>query len=237
MDQYPSRDREESDDDALLEALENEDDSTFRAQRIEQLNAEFAAARNNAVQSSAASIATVVEDNLYPTLKTDSRLLNFTTQSHRCVIHFAHPDFARCNTMDEHIRALALQHHEVRFARVDVRDTPFVVEKLKVRVLPCVIGFRDGLAVERLVGFEGLGAGGRDGTDGFSTATLEKRLVWKEILTQTRLKNMSNSSDYSDEDSDDDTSGRQNGRRTIRSGNSRLRRLGDSEDDDDDDWD
>ncbi|RAH68206.1 thioredoxin domain-containing protein [Aspergillus aculeatinus CBS 121060] len=238
MAHHLTRDRDESDDDALLEALENEDDSSYRAHRIEQLNAEFTAAQNDAARSTAAPIGTVVEDSLYPILRTDQLLLDFTTQTHRCVIHFAHPDFARCSTMDEHIRALASQHHEVRFARVDVRDTPFVVEKLKIRVLPCVIGFKDGVAVERVVGFEGLGSGGRDGTDGFSTATLEKRLLWKGILTQEKIKATGDTSDQSDEDSDNDKNGRGYGRqRAIRSGNVYQRRLAGGEDGEDDDWD
>ncbi|PYH86618.1 thioredoxin-like protein, partial [Aspergillus uvarum CBS 121591] len=228
------------DDEALLEALENEDDSSYRAHRIEQLNAEFTAAQNDAARRTAApigTIGTIVEDSLYPILRTDQILLDFTTQTHRCVIHFAHPDFARCTTMDEHIRALASQHHEVRFARVDVRDTTFVVEKLKIRVLPCVIGFKDGVAVERVVGFEGLGSGGRDGTDAFSTATLEKRLLWKGILTQEKIKATDDTSDQSDEDSDNGNSRRGYGRqRPIRSGNVHQRRLAGGEDDDDD-WD
>ena len=43
-----------------------------------------------------------------------------------------------------------------RRPRVDVKDSPFLVEKLGARVLPCVIGFIDGQSVGRVVGFEGL---------------------------------------------------------------------------------
>lgn len=225
----------EIDDDALFDALETEDDSAYRASRIEQLNAEFASAQNNSATLSSTGGAlptTLREDGLYPTLKSDQALLDFTTQAHRCVIHFAHPDFARCNTMDNHIRTLAACHHEVPFARIDVRDAPFVVEKIKIRVLPCVIGFKDGVAVERVIGFEGLGSGGRDGTDGFSTATLEKRLLWKGILAQTKLKTGDGDSLQSDADSEADEPGP---RKTIRSGNARYRSGHD--DDDDDDWD
>ncbi|RAL05645.1 thioredoxin domain-containing protein [Aspergillus ibericus CBS 121593] len=228
-----ARDQDDiDDDDALFSALENEDDSTYRAHRIEQLNSEFASAQGNNRPRDAAA-PTIVEDSLYPTIASDQALLDFTTQTHRCVIHFAHPDFARCSTMDEHIRALAAWHHEVRFARVDVRNTPFVVERLKIRVLPCVIGFKDGMGVERLVGFEGLASGGRDGTDGFSTATLEKRLIWKGILAQEKFRAGDNGSDQSEEDSDDGDR-RDRGKRAIRSGNARNYRH---DDDDDDDWD
>ncbi|BAE55103.1 thioredoxin-like protein [Aspergillus flavus] len=221
-----------TDDDDLLKALENEDDSAYRAQRIEQLNAELASAQNN--RSVAPGQTTITQDSIYPTLENDQILLSFTTDTHRCVIHFAHPDFSRCGTMDEHMRALATRHYDVRFARVDVRDIPFVVEKLKIRVLPCVIGFKDGIAAERVVGFEGLALGGRDGTDSFSTATLEKRLLWKGVLVQAKIKDGNDDSDMSDADDEDEDDGRRriHGGGAIRGGGARYNR-----DDHDDDWD
>ncbi|OJJ06918.1 hypothetical protein ASPVEDRAFT_33172 [Aspergillus versicolor CBS 583.65] len=214
-----------SDDDAVFKALEEEDDTTYRAHRIEQLNAEFATSQKSNNQRT-----TLIEDSHYPTLKSDQALLDFTTQAQRCVIHFAHPDFARCATMDEHIRALAARHQDARFARVDVRETPFVVEKLKIRVLPCVIGFMDGVAVERVLGFEGLGSGGSDGLEGFSTATLEKRLLVKGILSHTRFNAGDDEGSEEESDGEEDDSGKR--RRGIRAGNTRA-----IKDDDDDDWD
>ncbi|KAL4926107.1 thioredoxin-like protein [Aspergillus undulatus] len=215
-----------SDDDDLLKELEEEDDASYRAHRAEQLKAEFATSQKSGTQRT-----TLVEDSLYPTLKSDQALLDFTTQTQRCVIHFAHPDFAKCDTMDEHIRALAARHQDVRFARVDVRETPFVVEKLKIRVLPCVIGFSDGVAVERVLGFEGLGIGGGDGLEGFSTATLEKRLLGAGVLSQTKFH--ADEDEGSDGQSDDEEDDVRKGRRGIRSGNLRANKG----DDDDDDWD
>jgi hypothetical protein len=214
------------DDDALFKALEEEDDTSYRAHRIEQLNAEFATAGTGNPTTT-----TVVQDSLYPTIKSDQALLDFTTEISRCVIHFAHPDFARCATMDEHIKALAARHQDVRFARVDVRETPFVVEKLKIKVLPCVIGFLEGVGVERVVGFEGLGSGGSDGADGFSTATLEMRLLWKGILSQKEFKAGDDEGSEVESEKEDDGQRR---RRGIRTG--KLRAVQDG-DDDDDDWD
>ncbi|KAL3458018.1 thioredoxin-like protein [Aspergillus heterothallicus] len=220
-----SQDLDLNDDDALFKALEEEDDTGYRAHRIQQLNAEFATAGTGNQTTT-----TVIEDSLYPTIKSDQALLDFTTEIHRCVIHFAHPDFARCATMDEHIKALAVRHQDVRFARVDVRETPFVVEKLKIRVLPCVIGFLDGVGVERVVGFEGLGSRGSDGSDGFSTATLETRLLWKGILSQKKFKTGNDAGSEDEEEEEDDSQRR---RRGIRTGNSRAVK----DDEDDDDWD
>ena len=233
------------DDDALFAALENEDDSSYRANRIEQLNAEYASAKTGAsrdpssfaTSSSGGGPTIVNNDGFYPTLTSDQAVLDFTTNTNRCVVHFAHPDFARCGVMDEQMRTLAERHYEVRFARVDVRHTPFIVEKLSIRVLPCVIGFKDGIGVERVLGFEGLGSGGRDGTDGFSIVILEKRLLWKGILVQSKIKQGDDDEDQGDsdggsDDEDDPRRRRTNGpRRAIRSGG--LSRG----DNDDDDWD
>lgn len=226
----------DNDDDALFEALENEDDSAYRAHRIEQLNAEFAKEAN--LRHAQRDPSSTTDNNtLYPTLANDQSLLDFTTQTHRCVIHFAHPDFARCGVMDEHLRELASRHYEVRFARVDVRNIPFVVEKLNIRVLPCVIGFKDGVAVERVVGFEGLGAGGKqDGADQISTLTLERRLLRKGILVRSKFTaGEGDDAGSDDEGSNSEGDSEPRRRRTIRGRN--TRRNSNTGDDDDDDWD
>jgi hypothetical protein len=235
----PVTNSEDLDEDAIFEALENEDDSAYRSHRIEQLHAELKSAQDavRSIQRDAASNTTTVHNALYPTLPNDQVLLDFTTQNERCVVHFAHPDFAKCGVMDEHLRLLASRHYEVRFARVDVRDCPFVVEKLNVRVLPCVIGFVDGVGVERVLGFEGLGSSNRDGVSGFRIVELEKRLVSKGILTRRKLHedggNVPGAADSDSESGDDRV--RKGQRGAIRSGNARNRRG--SEDDDDGDWD
>ncbi|OJJ48789.1 hypothetical protein ASPZODRAFT_1318887 [Penicilliopsis zonata CBS 506.65] len=218
------------DDEALFAELEKEDDSAYRAQRLEQLNAEFASTTST---STGSKNVTTLESTHYPTLSNDQALLDFTTQTHKCVVHFAHPDFARCTVMDENLRTLATLHHEVRFVRVDVRNTPFVVEKLNVRVLPYLIAFKDGLAVERVVGFEGLGAGTgeKDGGDSFSVKTLERRLLHRGILLKARLDD----SHDGGADSDAGESGREDApRRGLRQG---FKKSRNHDDDDDDDWD
>ena len=51
------------------------------------------------------------------------------------------------------------------------QDAPFFTEKLQVRTLPCIISFVDGTAVDRITGFDELGA-----KDDFPTSKLEARL-------------------------------------------------------------
>lgn len=133
--------------------------------------------------------------------------------------------------MDQHLETLAREHYEVRFARVDVRYAPFVVEKLSIRVLPVVIGFRDGVGVERVVGFEGLGAGGKDGGDRFSLTVLEKRLLWKGVLVREKISGRGGEGEAESESESEDE-GRKIGR-GLRQGNIRANR----DEDEDDDWD
>lgn len=236
----------DSDDEALFAALENEEDPSYRDTRIQQLNAEFASGKNNRSTDAPSTTvptgttsATLTHNDTYPTLTTDQSVLDHTTSSTRSLIHFYHPDFARCSIMDRALSQLAPYHHEVRFARVDVRNTPFLVEKLGIRVLPCVIGFKDGVGVERVVGFEGLGERGFDATDsGFRVGVLEKRMVGKGVFVGVKVGGEGEGSDEeggSDED-EEQGSRRRNGfgrkGKSIRSG--RVRR---DEEEDDDDWD
>lgn len=242
---HPS-DNTDLDEDALFEALEQEDDSAYRAQRAEQLYAEFASAkdatRQQQQQQQSSSGGGVVTSTLYPTLPNDQAVLDFTTSessSGRCVLHFFHPDFSRCSVMDSHLETLAGRHYEVRFARVDVANAPFVIEKLGVKILPCVVGFKDGVGVERVVGFEGLGPKGTDAISDFRTVVLERRLSAKGVLVREKLgeesRNMSRSDDEEEEDSedDDDEDRGTSKRRGIRSGNMNQSR----DDEEDDDWD
>lgn len=48
-------------------------------------------------------------------------------------------------------------------------------------MLPCVIAFVEGVGVDRVVGFEGVGRG-----DGFETGDLERRLVGAGVLERVR---------------------------------------------------
>ena len=53
-----------------------------------------------------------------------------------------------------------------------MQDSPFFTVKLGVKVLPCIVLFSNGVAVDRTVGFDEFGA-----TDDFPTAAVERRLL------------------------------------------------------------
>ena len=99
------------------------------------------------------------------------------TGSDNCVVHFFHKDFERCRIVDRHLAELARRHFDTRFFKINAVEAPFFVDKLGVKVLPCVLMFQNGIAIDRIVGFEGLG-----GKDDFTTSALEKKLLEKDIV-------------------------------------------------------
>ncbi|XP_010261188.1 PREDICTED: thioredoxin domain-containing protein PLP3B-like [Nelumbo nucifera] len=124
--------------------------------------------------------------------------LSEVTGSEKVICHFYHREFYRCKIMDKHLKLLAPMHVDTKFIKIDAENAPFFVAKLAVKTLPCVILFRKGIAVDRLVGFQDLGS-----KDDFTTKTLENLLVKKGIISDKK---------DADEDNDEDTR-----RRTVRS--------------------
>ncbi|KIW70980.1 hypothetical protein PV04_03206 [Phialophora macrospora] len=216
----PQTNAEEEDADAILASLEEEDDTSYRAQRLQ----EFHSAATATVRDTA--------KEAYVTLTSDDEALSFTTEHERAVLHFFHPDFARCSTMDSHCETIAKMHAEyadgdVAFARINVNHAPFVVEKLGVRVLPCVIGFVKGLVKGRITGFEGLCWDGKEGSVEV-TRTLEEAIVdWAVVKKRLLLRH--DDDDESNED-DDAPDRRKAARRGIRDRKQTV-------EDEDDDWD
>ena len=134
---------------------------------------------------------------------TQDEFLPIVTGSKRVVCHFYHSDFERCKIIDMHLREIAKEHIETRFVNINVEKAPFFIKKLQIKVLPTIILFTDGLAEDRIVGFEELG-----GEDEFETIILTRRLVKGKIID---AKNKSEEGrinikkvGHKDDDSDDD---------------------------------
>ena len=153
----------------------------------------------------------------YTEVSQEKEILTVTTNTKRVVCHFFHKDFRRCDIVDKHLKALSTTHVHTRFIKINVDNAPFLVEKLAVRMLPCIIAFIDGHAVDRyhtsndstniirVVGFDELG-----GSDSFQTPVLERRLGNSGVITVRGTKitvadtSIFGSSKGRDDDSDDD---------------------------------
>lgn len=188
---------DDSDEDALIAELENDSDlDAFREQRLQQLHAEFSRAQELRGQ----------DHGSYVEIKDEKALLDLTTSTKLCVVHFFKPDFNRCRIMDTHLEALAPAHYEARLLKINVDNCPFLVTRLKVQVLPCVIAFIDGVGVDRIVGFEGLGRV----PDSFTTRDLEARLIRSGVFSRSKVNDQDErmrepkGSDVKKDDSDDD---------------------------------
>jgi len=157
------------DEDALIASLEDSPAlDAFREQRIQQLHSEFTRAK--AQKNSGFGN--------YTEIKEEKALMDMTTEIKYVVVHFSKDDFAKCGVMDSHLTSLAPKHLDTRFLKMNVDNAPFLVTKLKVQVLPCVLAFIDGVSVDRIVGFEGLGYT----PDTFTTKDLEARLLASGVV-------------------------------------------------------
>ncbi|KAI9278209.1 thioredoxin-like protein [Phascolomyces articulosus] len=134
----------------------------MRERRIKEIQQEFE--RREAMKDNSHGVFTEITN--------EKEFMNITTSSKYVVGHFFHDDFRRCKIMDTHLETLAKKHYQTRFVKINVSNCPFLVEKLAIRVLPCVMAWVDGYAQTKIVGFDDLG-----GTDGFSTALLELKLT------------------------------------------------------------
>lgn len=161
------------DEDGLLEELEKEAESDpklayLRESRIQQLSSDIARVKSRRNEGY----------GTYIDIEDEKVLLEITTSHKKCIVHFHKTDFNRCRIMDGHLMAIAEQHLEARVVKINVENAPFLVAKLSVKVLPCVIAFIDGVSVDRVIGFEGLGYS----EDTFATTDLERRLLGAGVL-------------------------------------------------------
>ncbi|KAH9951657.1 GTPase inhibitor [Amylocystis lapponica] len=154
------------DDDELFAQLEAEiEDSSnesIREQGLERLKREMERVKGMKADG----------HGQYGEIVDEQEVIRISAREPRCVIHFYHSDFRRCQIMDRHLATLAPKYFGTRFLRVFVENVPWLVEKLGIKVLPCVVCFLDGVSKDRIIGFEDLG-----NNDKFETATLEWRLL------------------------------------------------------------
>ena len=75
----------------------------------------------------------------------------------RIICHFYHEDFIRCKLLDKHLQTTAYDHPETLFIKVNAQMAPFIVTKLKIKVLPAIYFFENGNVKDIIVGFEEFG--------------------------------------------------------------------------------
>lgn len=85
--------------------------------------------------------------------------------------------FLRCLILDKHLTILAKKHIETKFIKLNAEKSPFLCERLHIKIIPTLALVKDGKTQDYVVGFTDLG-----NTDEFTTETLEWRLGCSNII-------------------------------------------------------
>jgi len=113
----------------------------------------------------------------YQEIPEEKEFFTVTKNSENCVIHFYRDETFRCKILDKHFQILAKKHIETKFCKINAEKTPFLCERLKIRVIPSVLLIKNQQTTGHIMGFTELG-----NTDEFSTEMLEWRLAHGEVI-------------------------------------------------------
>lgn len=184
----------------LLQELEDEDDSMmhYREQRLEQLKKEF-----NKVDRAAENKG---EDfGLVKFIDDEKSLMDTVTQGGVVVVHFYQPSFPKCKLMNETLAILAEKHVSINVIAITAENAPFLVAKLKIKVLPFVLVYKNSQELTRFVGFEGLGQDpNRISWQLFENKLLQCGAINRKTIISSRSNAKSSTNDSIDDDSGDD---------------------------------
>ncbi|KAG8780728.1 hypothetical protein FRC16_003051 [Serendipita sp. 398] len=195
-DDTTEKEEEDVDVDDILDKLEDDLSlAGYREHRLEQLKRQMENARD----------LREIDHGRYTEITDEKEVIRISAYEKRCVIHFYHRNFQRCTIMHNHLEKIAPKYFQTRFLRVFVENVPWLVEKLAIKVLPCLIVFVDGVTKDRIVGFEEVG-----NSDDFETAALELRLKSSGVISSTPNSMPTLRSMFTN---DDDTTGSRTGNR------------------------
>lgn len=188
---------EDADEDELFLELENELEqdqfmSSYREQRLEQLLKEYKRidASDVKIDAKFGNVRTVTDEK---------QVIDETVNNKYTIIHFYKQDFKTCQVMDNKLAQLSTRHLAVRFLRCDVIKSPFLVTKLNIKMLPCVVIYINGVERDRIVGFEKLGSA--NGID-FQLEALESYLYQIGVINRISRPGRANVGEPSDDELD-----------------------------------
>ena len=113
----------------------------------------------------------------YEEIAVEKDFFDICKKSRNVVCHFYRDSTMRCKIIDKHLELLAAKHIETHFVKINVEKCPFLVQRLKIKVLPTLCLSRDGRTVDYIVGFDDLG-----GHDEFTTEVLEWRIARADVI-------------------------------------------------------
>ena len=156
--------------DAEIEKLEKMDDDDFEVLRQKRMES-----MKKAQQQKQELMAS--GHGKYFEIATEKDFFEECKKSKKVVCHFYRDSTFRCKIIDKHLEILAPKHIETKFIKINAEKCPFLVERLRIVVLPTLCVAIDGKTTDYIVGFDDLG-----GVDDFPTEMLEWRLGRAQVI-------------------------------------------------------
>ncbi|XP_037881450.1 thioredoxin domain-containing protein 9-like [Glossina fuscipes] len=113
----------------------------------------------------------------YSQLADEDEFFESSEKSPDIVCHFYRDGNARCRVIDNHLKVLAGKHIEAKFCKVNVEKSPFLSQRLRMKVIPTIVVIKNGKIKDFIVGFTDLG-----NCENFSTGMVEWRLAQSGII-------------------------------------------------------
>lgn len=145
----------EYDSDDILQELEDELDQQedqflkqYREERMNQLSKEMKQAKKSIKENfnNTDSGIKIIED--------EGELMKLTTLNPFTVVLFKNEQFTTCKIMQQILTKLAFKHVNTRFYGIEAVNAPFLAVKMGIKVLPCLVLYKNGVEKDRVVGFE-----------------------------------------------------------------------------------
>lgn len=108
----------------------------------------------------------------YEELSGEKEFFEISKKSANIIAHFYRDSTERCKIVDHHLKMLAKKHLEAKFCKVNAENSPFLTQRLRIKVIPTIAIIKDSKTKDYIVGFTDLG-----NRDDFSTETLEWRIA------------------------------------------------------------
>jgi len=113
----------------------------------------------------------------YEEVPTEKEFFEATKKSKNVVAHFYIDSSFRCKIVDKHLNILAPKHLETKFLKINAEKSPFLTERLKIKIMPTICLIKDSLTVDYIKGFTDVG-----NKDDFSTEMLEWRIAQQKVI-------------------------------------------------------
>lgn len=157
----------------------------------------------------------------YSEVANEKEFFDTCKKSKKVVCHFYRDSTFRCKIIDKHLEILAAKHIETKFIKINAEKCKFLVDRLRIVVLPTICIALDGKTQDYIVGFDDLG-----GSDEFPTEMLEWRLGCTDVINYQG--DLTNPPKFGTQQKSTSVFGFVKTNKTIKDGN-----AGDSSDEDD----